>query len=337
MISGLLRLAASALVLAIYALAGLSVIHVEGIPRWVRNGAVRASPDRLDFRTAGMARSEGPPAWLAAVIADSTLDLEVDIRSHRPLQFGPARILTVSRGTSLRNLTLGQEGSDLIIRLRTPATNLNGSPSYTIPGIFKDDGWHVLEMSVEPGELLAVLDGRVVLRERLPRRSLQNWDPSHRVVLGNELGGQRPWLGEIRRAAIRVRGETIDYVEPGLLSVPHSYWALGPAPQEGAPPATGGGGGGSEARGLHALRDEALNFFGFIPLGLFLVLVWRRLSVAWVTLLCAAVSAATEISQWFLPARDPQFIDLALNVLGGALGGALGRGAQSLLTRPRPE
>jgi VanZ family protein len=132
-----------------------------------------------------------------------------------------------------------------------------------------------------------------------------------------------------------VRGETIDYIAPGTLSVPRHYWALGPAPQGESSPA-GGGGRGREAQGLRALRDEVLNLFGFIPLGFFLALIWRRLSVAWVVALCAAVSAATEIGQWFLPARDPQLIDLALNTLGGVLGAVLGRGAGFLLARPRP-
>ena len=42
-------------------------------------------------------------------------------------QDGPARIVSFSKDTQHRNLTIGQEGTDLIVRIRTPITGLNGS------------------------------------------------------------------------------------------------------------------------------------------------------------------------------------------------------------------
>lgn len=42
-------------------------------------------------------------------------------------QFGPARIVTLSKNTNQRNFTLGQSGPGLVFRVRTPLTGRNGS------------------------------------------------------------------------------------------------------------------------------------------------------------------------------------------------------------------
>jgi glycopeptide antibiotics resistance protein len=55
-------------------------------------------------------------------------------------QDGPARIVSNSFSTLLRNFTLGQQGADLIFRLRTPLTGENGSFLETIvPGVFANN------------------------------------------------------------------------------------------------------------------------------------------------------------------------------------------------------
>ncbi len=54
-------------------------------------------------------------------------------------QRGPARILSISADAEHRNVTLGQVGDDLIIRLRTPAAGENGQkPELLVPGVFAD-------------------------------------------------------------------------------------------------------------------------------------------------------------------------------------------------------
>ena len=43
-------------------------------------------------------------------------------------QTGPARIVSLSADTGAQNFTLGQEGSDIEFRLRTPVSGRNGIP-----------------------------------------------------------------------------------------------------------------------------------------------------------------------------------------------------------------
>ena len=66
-------------------------------------------------------------------------------------QNGPARILSYSFDTGLRNFTLGQEGSDLVLRVRSPMSGENGAaPEFIFPGI--------LEV-LEPQKIVVQYDG----------------------------------------------------------------------------------------------------------------------------------------------------------------------------------
>ena len=71
--------------------------------------------------------------------------LEVWIYSANNNQHGPARIVSYSLNPSYRNFTLGQEGSALIIRLRTENTNLNGTePMLIVEHVFTHSNRFIL-------------------------------------------------------------------------------------------------------------------------------------------------------------------------------------------------
>ncbi len=328
------KIALLALILAVYGFAGLSIVRLEGIPRFVRNGAV-LKEGVLRLPSPGMAATARPPAWLEAVIRDSTVEVEVEARPYRPRQTGPARILTVSRSTSLRNLTLGQEGADLIIRLREPGRDLNGEPAYTVPGVLGDGEFHRILVSIAGSRFRADVDGRTVLEDTLPGNPLEGWDPAYRLLLGNEVGGQRPWLGEIRSATVRTGGKAFEYAEKEALSLPGRYWAMGPAPSfpERNPGAPAGGGAGPS---MGDVADWVVNFLGFLPLGGVLVLMWRRISIPGAVFFCVLVSLAVEAGQIFVAGRDPHLCDILMNTLGGLAGALLGRG-MSLFLPSRPQ
>lgn len=69
-------------------------------------------------------------------------------------QVGPARIVSLSDDPQRRNFTMGQEGTDLIFRLRTPLQGENGRrPELIVPGIFTD---------TEPHRIVATVDETAV-------------------------------------------------------------------------------------------------------------------------------------------------------------------------------
>jgi hypothetical protein len=76
-----------------------------------------------------------PDAWTAAARAASAFSVILRFAPDGTDQRGPARLFTVSADRSHRNLTIGQAGADMVIRLRTGISGDNGRrPEIVIPG-----------------------------------------------------------------------------------------------------------------------------------------------------------------------------------------------------------
>ncbi len=101
--------------------------------RWIGAGA-----QQLDGRN--WLRTEWAAVTLAQrLAASSQFTLLLSLAAADLQQTGPARIVSVSATPYYRNLTLGQEGRDLVVRVRTPLTGFNGTlPEMIIPDIFRD-------------------------------------------------------------------------------------------------------------------------------------------------------------------------------------------------------
>ncbi len=71
----------------------------------------------------------------------------------------PARIISLSGNPYQRNFTLGQEGSNLIFRLRTPISGENGDkPELIVPGVFADTKPHHLVITYANSLLQIYID-----------------------------------------------------------------------------------------------------------------------------------------------------------------------------------
>jgi VanZ family protein len=127
------------------------------------------------------------------------------------------------------------------------------------------------------------------------------------------------WVGEIRRATAEAGGITVDHLDPGGYELPS----------------------GRLAKPLTNLiverSDVVLNVLGFLPFGtLFAVLRPARRVVVRAAVASLVVSAVMEVGQLVVVTRDPSVLDLALNTLGGALGGVLAAAAVALGRRRSP-
>ena len=58
------------------------------------------------------------------------------VATNKTVQYGPARIISLSADPGHRNFTLGQEDDNLIFRIRTPFTGNNGTPDVIVRNIF---------------------------------------------------------------------------------------------------------------------------------------------------------------------------------------------------------
>jgi hypothetical protein len=307
-----------------YLFIGFFPFQWEAPPRQdFKNGAVRTNDHALQFRSAGIAHTAQAPAWLATAIERSALHVSLEVRALRAEQLGPARIFTLSLDPYLRNLTVGQEGSDLIVRMRNPSTSTNGMPSYVIKNFFSSPGWHKIDVGITPTSISIQVDSDVVRTVCLPDSSLTEWSPHYRLALGNELTGNRAWLGDIRKAVVTVGNERFDYLLAGALYIPTHFTVPDKYFHE------------RSVQLIPFVRDNfraddfkdwAQNLLGFIPLGWLIALVRTpRPSVFVASVLCAALSVTIELGQIFLPTRIPSADDLILNALGGAIGAWLAK------------
>ncbi len=95
-------------------------------------GGVRLGPDEW-------LRASGDVAEVSGALATSSeLTVRVELTPGSLTQSGPARIVTISHGTINRNLTLAQDGADLVVRLRTPLFGHDAVPELTVPEVFVD-------------------------------------------------------------------------------------------------------------------------------------------------------------------------------------------------------
>ena len=123
-------------------------------------------------------------------------------------QDGPARIAGISADPNNRNVTVGQGlwgtlASNLYnVRLRTSSTGLNGSsPDLRAPaGSATTALQHVVYTRDSGGTARIYVDG-VQVEDDPINGDLSNWDADYKLVLGNEATGDRPWAGDLYKAA----------------------------------------------------------------------------------------------------------------------------------------
>jgi VanZ like family len=281
--------------------------YVENQARSLPEGGIR-------FAGFGIARTPAPPELVSAAMRAQEFEVQLQVRPLAAEQTGPARIMTLSLDPRLRNFTIGQDDADLILRLRTSGSDLNGTlddaPIARIPEVFRTMRWVAIGLRIEPGELELSVDGEVAARQSLPRDPFETWDPTYPFALGNELTNNRPWLGEIRQAVVRAGDIEVDYARSPELETPKDFWLLWSTPQL------------IPFQSMHP-KDLILNVILFIPFGV-VIGAWlgrRAGQGTWrAILLLAAVSASFELLQLFIPTRFTSIDDVIANTLGGALG-----------------
>lgn len=151
------------------------------------------------------AAEDADDALLQACRSSNALTVEATIATDHLDQHGPARIVSFSSSTGSRNFTLGQQGDQLVFRLRTPRTGDNGTnPEVQLGKITPGQPVHVL-VSYAPGRLACYLDGvPVSFAAQRIQGDFSNWSAQH-LVFGDEWTADRGWQGRIEGVAIWAR------------------------------------------------------------------------------------------------------------------------------------
>jgi len=161
-------------------------------------------------------------------------------------QEGPARMVSYSRNNGSRNVTLGQVKYNYNARTRSLAALLenpgNGTPAlqtYDADQDAQDRLQHVVLTYDQFRGRRIYVDGEWTGDEdEIGPGRLWNWDANHFLVLGNEVGNERPWRGQLRMVAIYRQSLTDDQIrqnfEAGvgqrrLLRFDITQWMGGPS------------------------------------------------------------------------------------------------------------
>jgi len=170
------------------------------------NDAVKWLDGALQVNSATMIKSTAPARKIidfAKRTRGLTIEAWVDPANGR--QDGPARMVTLSGNTSVRNFTLGQDTNHYDVRIRTTATTKNAIPSTPTPSETASTRLtHVLVTRHADGTARIFINGQQQATAQI-KGDFGNWDDSFTLSLANEASGGRPWLGTLHLVAIYSR------------------------------------------------------------------------------------------------------------------------------------
>ena len=168
--------------------------------RWLREETDGRRGIEITSRTK-IIETGGTEKLLQRMQQTNQISIEAWCRPGNLTQRGPARIVSFSQSISRRNFTLGQQGAEVIFHLRTTGTSVDGLPEMiTKDRVLTGKPVHVVA-TFGDGKRRLYLNGQPYRETLLTPGDLSNWQ-LYRLVLGNEVGGQRAWLGKIFLVAI---------------------------------------------------------------------------------------------------------------------------------------
>lgn len=313
-------------VLAVNFAAALAPFRFD-VPRYVTN---RLDREHAAWRFAepSLAATPSAPSWVDEVRRTATITINLTVRPEVVPQSGPARILTTSQNFNTRNLTIAQEGPDLHVRLRRPGSDVNGMPALIVPDVFRTGEWRDVAVAVRPGLVTIRVDGTLRAQEVLSPNALSRWDQAFPLALGNEVIGERPWVGQIATARISTPTMTVDLLAPGYLDVPEGWWHV---PER--------------LRAVMRVNMPAdagvalLHLVAFVPVGYLLSRIRRQghlLDTA-VVLKVGVLSLAIELVKVMVDGRHPSLLNFAAQLLGGVIGAVMGVASGRTQPSVKPE
>ena len=127
-----------------------------------------------------------------------------------------ARIVSYSAGTQLRNFTLGQTLYNYDFFNRSSGTDANGSPALSTADADEDlqaTLQHVVVTFDPVNGRNIYVNGEHTGDFEADGGSIADWDDTFAFVLGNEVSGDRAWLGTLRLVAVHNRVLTLAQIQ----------------------------------------------------------------------------------------------------------------------------
>jgi hypothetical protein len=187
----------------------------DPLVRFQENGAVSYSRAGQRLHLAGESWLDGTAAepLTRALAAGGDLSLELAIHPANLTQEGPARIFSIGITPRATDLMIGQSGSRLEVRVRTTATNPDGTRPHLVSddGVL-DGGWQHLVFVRSGHRHLLYVDGALRCAVEVPG-DLSAWDAGYPLCLGNDHRGGFSWNGSCERLVLAAHPWSADEVE----------------------------------------------------------------------------------------------------------------------------
>lgn len=327
-------------------------------PTRTSNGLIWNEEKRcISIETPGIAIAGGGDKLVDYILAGDGLTIEIVLRTANVDQSGPARIFSFSKDPSRRNFTLGQQGSNLIFRLRTTNNNLNGtSPELIIPGVFEDKELKKVSISYDNKDFIVMLNDQHFFDLSQRQSSMDNWDKDYPLLIANEATYNRPWLGDIYSiklfnvpltSKVSIASSSEDNsrkieerkVEP-ILNFDFAHFENSHINRSNNLPIKFSIPKSIVPRVNHfqiipfkywpfeifswsTFFEILLNIALFIPCGFIASSVFSRFPMTYILIFGISLSIFVEVCQITIPTRDPNITDVITNTIGTVLGALL--------------
>jgi len=181
--------------------------------RWSETGGLILGGGKSALWTAGPATK-----IINRLKATNRFTIEALITNDNDVQTGPARIVTISANPSVRNFTLGQNAHQFALRVRTNQTDAQGTPELSTGTKTALPMRQYVTVTFGDGVVQLYINSHLHISAKRPG-NLSNWDPSYRLIIGNEGTLNRPWKGRVELVAIYDRALTPAEVKQNVEAV----------------------------------------------------------------------------------------------------------------------
>ena len=148
-----------------------------------------------------------------SIQGSNEITIEAWVNPDNLTQTGPARIVSFSSSSALRNFTLGQKVDTYEFRLRTSGTSDNGLYPHirTSAGRVTEQLNHIVYTRNAQGDAKVYKDGVLIDEETIPGL-INNWNEGYIFGLADEVTGGGSWLGDYFQVSLYNRSLIQDEV-----------------------------------------------------------------------------------------------------------------------------
>jgi len=158
---------------------------------------------------------------ISAIQSSGESSFEIWALPGNDSQTGPARMISLAANNASENFMLGQDGTDLEVRLLHTGKGPDASPRLLSLGSARAGRLHLLHTYDGNVEKLYV-NGILQPEQVISDGSMDNWDLAALFEIGNRTSLDRPFLGEVYLVAVYDRALSLDDV--------HRNYSAGPNP-----------------------------------------------------------------------------------------------------------